>query len=144
VLRIWLTLRWSRCGSAKSGGSSSPSHPISPGIGVEEPSDLAKRRRPEEAGGVAGRRSGRSSRLLLFRVVVRRPRIKFASKDAAGWHFWPTAPRCLFPSARKSGQTAEHRVEQRAKGRALVDAGENCAGLLFENSMTDFGRCTFQ
>jgi hypothetical protein len=46
-------------------------------------------------------------------------------------------------SACKSGQAAEHGVEQGAKARALIEAGENRAGLLLENSMTDFVGGTF-
>jgi hypothetical protein len=44
----------------------------------------------------------------------------------------------------KPGQAAEYGVEQGAKARTLVAAGEDRGGLLLENSMTDFVRCTFQ
>ena len=45
---------------------------------------------------------------------------------------------------RKPGQAAEYGVEQGAKNRTLVNAGENRGGRLLANSMTDFVRCTFQ
>jgi hypothetical protein len=44
----------------------------------------------------------------------------------------------------RSGQAAEHGIEQGPKARALVEAGENSAGLLLENPMTDFVGGTFQ
>jgi hypothetical protein len=44
----------------------------------------------------------------------------------------------------KPGQAAEYGVEQGAKARTLVYAGENRGGLLLEYSITDFVRCAFQ
>jgi hypothetical protein len=38
----------------------------------------------------------------------------------------------------KSGRAVEHSVEQRAKARALAEAGENRVRLLLESSVTDF------
>src|SRR3984893_17584176 len=47
--------------------------------------------------------------------------------------------RCAFiASARKPGQTVEHRVKQGAKACALAKAVEDRAGLLLENAITDF------
>ena len=43
-----------------------------------------------------------------------------------------------------SGQAVEYDVEQGAKAGALVEAGENRAGLLLESSMTDFVGSAFQ
>ena len=56
----------------------------------------------------------------------------------------PTELRLLLPSAHKSGQAVERGVEQAAQARALVEAGENRAGLLLEHSMTDFVGSAFQ
>jgi hypothetical protein len=50
----------------------------------------------------------------------------------------------LLASAGKSGQTREYGIEQGAKDRALVEAGEDSAGLLLESSVTDFVGSTFQ
>ena len=50
----------------------------------------------------------------------------------------------LFVSAGAFGQTVEHGVEQRTKARALIEVGENSAGLLLERAVANFAGSTIK